>query len=58
VFYLVRKKQNLVRPMIVGDKHLPPGVPPSADHWRVRGAAAALLVACAAGVAWLVSLGG
>jgi cytochrome b len=58
VFYLVKKKQNLVRPMIVGDKHLPPSVPHSADHWRVRGAAAALLAVCAAGVAWLVSLGG
>jgi cytochrome b len=58
VFYLVKKKQNLVRPMIVGDKNLPAGVPHSADHWRVRGAAAALLAVCAAGVAWLVSLGG
>jgi cytochrome b len=58
VFYLVKKKQNLVRPMIVGDKHLAPSVPPSADHWWVRGAAAALLAVCAAGVAWVVSLGG
>ncbi len=57
VFYLVKKKQNLVRPMIVGDKHLPAGVPAAADHWRVRGVAAALLLACAGGVAWLVSLG-
>jgi len=58
VFYLVKKKRNLVRPMIVGDKHLPAGVPHSADHWRVRGIAALLLAACAGGVAWLVSLGG
>ena len=58
VFYLVKKKRNLIRPMIVGDKQLPADVPHSADHWRVRGVAAALLAVCAAGVAWLVSLGG
>jgi cytochrome b len=58
VFYLVKKQRNLIRPMIVGDKQLPAGVPPSADHWGVRGVAAVLLAACAAGVAWLVSLGG
>ena len=58
VFYLVRQKRNLVTPMIVGDKHLPAGVPAAADHWRVRAVAAALLAVCAAGVTWLVSLGG
>jgi cytochrome b len=58
VFYLVKKKQDLVLPMIIGDKQLPAGVPAAADHWRVRAVAAALLAACGAGVAWLVSLGG
>ena len=58
VFYLVRRKRNLVRPMIVGDKPMPAGVPASADHWTARGLAAALLTLCGAGVAWLVSLGG
>jgi len=58
VFYLVRHKRNLVAPMIVGDKPLPPGVPASADHWRVRGLALLVLTLCGAGVAWLVSLGG
>lgn len=58
VFYVVRRKRNLVRPMIVGDKPLPVGVPASADHWTARGLAAALLTLCGAGVAWLVSLGG
>jgi cytochrome b len=58
VFYYVKKKRNLIRPMIVGDKALPHGVPASADHWRVRAVAAALLAVCAAGVGWLVSLGG
>jgi cytochrome b len=58
VFYLVRHKRNLVRPMIVGDKPLPNGVPASADHWGVRGLALLVLTLCGAGVAWLVSLGG
>jgi cytochrome b len=58
VYYLVRRRRNLVHPMIVGDKPLPPGVPASADHWTARGLAALLLTLCGAGVAWLVSLGG
>jgi cytochrome b len=58
VFYLVKKRRNLIYPMIVGDKQLPAGVPSSADHWRLRTAAAVLLAGCAAGVTWLVSLGG
>ena len=43
--------------MLTGDKPLGPGVPPSSDNLRSRGLALALLLACAAGVAWLVSLG-
>jgi cytochrome b len=58
VFYLVRKGQNLVRPMLTGDKQLPAQVPASADHMASRALALALAAACAAGVAWLVSLGG
>ena len=58
VFYLVRHRRNLVRPMIVGDKELPVGVPASADHWGVRGLALLVVTLCGAGVAWLVSLGG
>lgn len=58
VFYLVRKRQNLVGPMLTGDKQLPAQVPASADHLRSRVLALGLLAACAAGVAWLVSLGG
>jgi cytochrome b len=58
VFYQVRKKQNLVRPMLVGDKLLPRDVPASADHGSSRALAVALMSLCALGVAWLVSLGG
>jgi cytochrome b len=57
VFYLVKKRQNLVTPMITGDKPLAHDVPASADSLASRGLAAALLALCAAGVAWLVSLG-
>ena len=58
VFYLVRKRQNLITPMLTGDKLLPAQVPASADHLASRGLALALLAACGALVAWLVSLGG
>ena len=58
VFYLVRKRQNLITPMLTGDKLLPARVPASADHLASRGLALALLAACGALVAWLVSLGG
>ena len=57
VMYRVRRGRDLVRPMLVGDKLLPPEVPASADSLATRGLAALLLAACAAGVGWLVSLG-
>ena len=57
VFYLVRKKQNLVRPMLTGDKQLAATVPASADGLRSRVLAGLVLATCAAGVTWLVSLG-
>jgi hypothetical protein len=44
--------------MVLGDKHLRPGIPASEDGWRARALAAALLLTCAAGVTALVSLGG
>ncbi len=58
VFYLVRKRQNLVRPMLTGDKPLGHGVPASADGAANRVLAALLVAGCAALVTWLVSLGG
>ena len=58
LFYLLKKKQNLVRPMLSGDKVLPADVPASADHVRSRGLALALVAACGAVVAWVVGLGG
>ena len=58
VFYLVRRKNNLVRPMWTGDKLLPPDVPAARDQAGSRAVALAAAAACAALVAWLVNLGG
>jgi cytochrome b len=57
LFYLLKKKQNLVRPMWSGDKLLAAGVPASADSARTRAMALVLVTVCALLVAWLVSLG-
>ena len=57
-FYLVRKKHNLVQPMITGDKLLGAEVPASRDDGRSRLLALALVALCASLVAWVVSLGG
>ena len=55
-YYLV-KKNNLVMPMIAGDKWLPDRVPPSRDSAGSRLVAVTLLVACALLVRWIVGLG-
>lgn len=57
-YYLHRKKVDLVRPMLHGDKALPPQVPPSRDDLVTRAAAAALFAGCAVLVTWVVGLGG
>lgn len=56
-FYLWRRRLNLVRPMITGDKPLPPGTPASADTLATRLLAAVLLAACLALAAWINALG-
>ena len=57
LFYLLKKRRNLVRPMLTGDKLLPTHVPAAIDTPRSRLLALALLGACAGAVAWLVGLG-
>ena len=57
VWYLRGKQQNLVRPMIVGDKELASPAKPSRDDLASRLVALAILVVCAGLVAWLVGLG-
>lgn len=58
VFYRFGRDQDLVKPMLTGDKALPPGVPASADSAGTRLLALALAGLCAAAVAWVVALGG
>ena len=57
VYYLLKKRHNLVRPMLTGDKQLAASVPASVDTPRSRALAALLLAACAALVTWIVNLG-
>ncbi len=58
LFYLWKKKENLIRPMLSGDKPLPVVVPPSRDDAASRAAAAVVLALCAALVWYVVNLGG
>ena len=58
VYYRVRKKVNLLGPMVTGDKRLAADVPASADHGRSRALAALLVAGCGAIVGWIVGLGG
>ncbi len=57
VFYKLVKKQNLVGPMIGGDKSVSLSVPASADNLRTRLLALVVLALCAAAVYGIVSLG-
>lgn len=56
LFYLWRKRQNLVRPMLLGDKEVEQPVPASRDDALTRLLAALLLAICAGLVALLLLL--
>ena len=56
-FYILKKNQNLVGPMLSGDKLLEPGVPASTDTTRSRVLALVLVIAFGLLVRWLVGLG-
>lgn len=58
LYYLIRRKDNLIRAMVGGDKTLERQAPESRDTAGTRLFALAVLVGCGAVVAWLVSLGG
>lgn len=55
-FYLFRKKQNLVRPMITGDQEVDFDAPAANDSWAMRLRALALFAVCAGGVYYIVTL--
>jgi cytochrome b len=53
VFYLLVKKENLVRPMLTGFKFLPQGAPKPALHFgSVK--LALLILGCASGAVWML----
>lgn len=58
VYYLRKKNENLIRPMIHGNKNLTVDVPASRDDAASRALAAGVLALCAALVWWVVQLGG
>jgi cytochrome b len=58
LFYLFKKKENLIRPMLHGDKALSFAAPQSRDDAASRLLALAIFSTCAGLVAWTVSLGG
>ena len=57
VFYERRKRQQLVRPMITGDKEVAHPAPSARDDARSRTVAAAVALACAGLVTWITRLG-
>lgn len=57
-FYLWKRKENLIKPMLNGDKAVSGTVAPSRDDLVSRMTALAVLAACGGAVAWLVKLGG
>jgi cytochrome b len=57
LYYLWRKKQNLIKPMWDGDKELDSSTVPSRDDAVSRLTALAVLGLCAGLVAWIVQLG-
>ncbi|WP_241673292.1 cytochrome b/b6 domain-containing protein [Lacisediminimonas profundi] len=56
LWYLLRKKENLVVPMLTGDKKVDFDAPDANDSWGVRLFAAVLLALCASAVYLLVNM--
>jgi cytochrome b len=54
-FYYFRKHDNLVKPMITGDKSVPFDAPSARDGWTERGRAGLIFLACAALVGSVVT---
>jgi cytochrome b len=57
VFYVRRKRQTLVRPMITGDKELPHAAPSARDDALSRTVAAGVALLCAGLVTWIARRG-
>lgn len=57
-YYLLRRRDNLIRPMLTGDKEVDGPLLPSRDDGGIRLLAAGLLAACAAAVGALLRFAG
>jgi cytochrome b len=57
LFYLLKKRNNLIKAMLHGDKLLPASMPASTDTAATRSLALLIFTVCIAAVYWLVSLG-
>jgi cytochrome b len=57
LFYLLKKKENLIKPMLHGDKEMAHPVEASKDTAASRATALVVLAVCAAVVYWVQSLG-
>jgi cytochrome b len=57
LFYLLKKKRNLIHPMLTGDKELDASTPASADNFKTRALGLALLAASIGLVVWVIGLG-
>jgi cytochrome b len=55
LYYLYKKRDNLITPMITGDKYIAQGGHASLDNAATRLGACAVLVACGALVWWVVN---
>jgi cytochrome b len=58
LFYFFKKRQNLIKPMLNGDKLLPTNTPASTDTAATRALALVVLMACSAAVYGLIRLAG
>ncbi len=58
LFYVLVRRQTLVRPMLHGDRTLPAALPASRDDLRSRLVALAVMTACSGAVAWMVQAAG
>jgi cytochrome b len=56
LFYRIKKRENLIAPMIGGDKNMASLVPASVDTFATRMGALAVFAICAASVAWMVKV--
>lgn len=56
LYYLVGRKNNLIRPMLDGDKTVATAVPESRDDARSRALAAVLFALCCVAVTWMTRL--